>query len=90
MERGIKMVGDDIKRSSEVILRGFDTLLLNTTNFLLQSKKTLELLNPTRQLAQGYSIVKIGGKVLRSKKDAKKGDKLDILVADGIINTQII
>ncbi len=90
MERGIKMVSDDIKRSSEIIVRGFVELMENTAEFLKQSGKTLELLNPTRQLAQGYSIIKHKGKVLKSKKQVKKGDELELLVSDGIINSQII
>ncbi len=90
MERGIKMVSDDLKRSTEAIFRGFTLLLENTGEFLKQSGKTLELLNPTRQLAQGYSIIKYKGKVLKSKKNVKKGDELELLVSDGIINSQII
>lgn len=90
MERGIKMVSDDIKHSSEIIVRGFVELVENTAEFLKQSGKTLELLNPTRQLAQGYSIIKHKGKVLKSKKQVKKGDELELLVSDGIINSQII
>lgn len=90
MERGIKMVVDDIKKSKEVMLRCFDSLFENVSNFLVQSKKTLELLNPTRQLTQGYSIVKNNGKVLKSRRDVKKGDTLDILVSDGSILTEVI
>ncbi len=90
MERGIKIVSDNIKEMRETIFRCFNSLLENTTNFLVQSKKTLELLNPTRQLAQGYSIVKNKDKVLKSKKDVKKGDKLDIMLSDGTIQSQII
>lgn len=90
MERGIRFVSESIKRSEEIILRSFDLVLKNTEDFLLQSKKTLELLNPTRQLSQGYSIVKLGGKVLKSSAKVKKGDQLELTLSDGIINTQVI
>ncbi len=90
MERGIRFVSESIKRSKEIILRSFDLVLKNTEDFLLQSKKTLELLNPTRQLSQGYSIVKLGGKVLKSSAKVKKGDQLELTLSDGIINTQVI
>lgn len=90
MEGGIKMVSDDLKHTGESIVRGFENLVENTQSFLTQSKKTLELLNPTRQLAQGYSIVKHNGKVLKNKKEAKRGDLLDIMLSDGTIETQII
>lgn len=90
MEGGIRTVSDDIKRKSESILSGFETTTKDFSDYLNQSRKTLDLLNPTRQLAQGYSIVKHNGSVVKNKKSVKKGDELDILVSDGIINSQII
>ncbi|MEQ1500251.1 MAG: exodeoxyribonuclease VII large subunit [Parcubacteria group bacterium] len=89
MERGIKVVGDNIKQINESIVRGFSDLVQNTSDFLNQSEKTLSLLNPTRQLSQGYSIIKHNGKVVKSRKNVKTGDKLELLVSDGIINSQI-
>lgn len=64
--------------------------LEETHEWLAQSGKLLELSNPERQLAQGYSIVRSKGKVLRSVKETKKGDRLDITLSDGIIKSQII
>ncbi len=90
MEGGIKVVKDELKQSLENIIRNFGYLLENVKDSLEQSKKTLELLNPTRQLAQGYSIIKNKGKILKSKKEAKKGDQLDIMLSDGTIQSQII
>lgn len=90
MEGGIKAVRDDIKQSMDTIVRSFSYLIEGISDSLVQSKKTLELLNPTRQLSQGYSIVKYKGKILKSQKDVKKGDKLELLVSDGIIDTQVI
>lgn len=87
MESGLKNVSNSVEKMGENILRGFSDLLENTLDFLTQSQKTLELLNPERQLAQGYSIVRHKGKVLKSKKDVKGGEELDIIVSDGIIKT---
>jgi exonuclease VII large subunit len=47
----------------------------------------LDISNPERQLAYGYSIVKAGGKIVKSVKDVKSGEELDISVKDGIIKT---
>jgi exonuclease VII large subunit len=57
---------------------------------LQNSGKVIELSNPERQLAHGYSIVRSGGKIVKSKKDVKKGDDLDIMVSDGTITSKII
>ncbi len=47
----------------------------------------LDISNPERQLAYGYSIVKVGGKIVKSIKDVKSGEELDVSVKDGIIKT---
>jgi exodeoxyribonuclease VII large subunit len=90
MESNIKFVKDIIENRSREIVERFSNLLKNAIQFLDQSKKSIELLNPERQLAQGYSIVRFKGKVLKSKKGIKTGDELDIKVSDGIIQTQTI
>jgi exodeoxyribonuclease VII large subunit len=90
MEGGIKFVANLIKVYTDGVLRGFKSLVEDSVNFLNQAEKTIDMQNPVRQLSQGYSIIKSGGKVLKSKKNAKTGDKLDIMLADGTIQSQII
>ena len=94
---GVLRVASSIDRISDVIsieakelINGFSLLLINTENFIKQSTKTIELSSPERQLSYGYSIVRYNGKVLKSVKDTKKGDKLDISVSDGIIHSKTI
>ncbi len=89
IESGIRRISDTIATQSKDLLRGFTELLGNTEELLVQSGKTIELSNPERQLARGYSIVRVDGKILKSKKNAKKGDELDITLADGIIQSII-
>ncbi|MBQ2636170.1 MAG: exodeoxyribonuclease VII large subunit [Methanobrevibacter sp.] len=50
----------------------------------------LEILNPLVTLKRGYTMVKIGDKVISSSKDVKSGDELDIEFDDGTINTKVI
>ena len=90
IDSGIARVSDLISQQGKEISRAFSLLSTHATNFLTQSEKTLLLSSPERQLARGYSIVRHNGKVVRHTKDAKKGDRLDILVSDGNIQTQII
>ncbi len=89
MESGIKRVSLSVAQIGIEIVRGFTMLLENSRDFLDQSKKILDISNPERQLAHGYSIVKVGGKILRSVKGATKGDELDIMVTDGIIKSTV-
>lgn len=90
MDRGVKVVSDNIEQLKETLFREFDKILKSTKNFLTQSQKTIDLLNPKRHLALGYSIVKKGDKVIRSKGDVRKDDKLELVVSDGIIHSQVI
>ena len=57
---------------------------------LTRDEALLALHNPERQLALGYSIARIGGKIIRSVRDAHIGDSLAVALADGIIDTEII
>ncbi|MCU0653218.1 MAG: exodeoxyribonuclease VII large subunit [Candidatus Pacebacteria bacterium] len=52
-------------------------------------QKIIESHNPERQLKLGYSISRVNGKILKSICQAKSGDLMDVLLADGIINSQI-
>lgn len=52
-------------------------------------ERGLKMFDPERQLKLGYSIVSSGGKIVRSIKQIKRGDKLDIKVSDGRINTEV-
>jgi exodeoxyribonuclease VII large subunit len=49
----------------------------------------LDSINPRRVLERGYSIVRIGGKPLRSVDDAREGDGMEISIADGLIQGTI-
>lgn len=87
MESSIKRVSDRVSNIGIEIVRGFSKMLENSSEFLVQSKKMLDISNPERQLAYGYSIVKVGSKIVKSIKDVKSGEVLDISVKDGIIKT---
>ncbi len=85
MESSIKRVSDRVSNIGIEIVRAFSTMLENSMDFITQSKKMLDISNPERQLAYGYSIVKVGGKIVKSIKDVKSGEELDVSVKDGII-----
>jgi exonuclease VII large subunit len=90
MEKGMSSVKDALERLEEVMIRSFGDMVLEVSNFITQSKKTIELVDPKKQLSRGYSIIRNKSGVIRSKKDVKKGDKLELLVVDGIIDSQVI
>jgi exodeoxyribonuclease VII large subunit len=83
------------KEAEGSILHFLDIIESNISRFsekISFLEKSLKVNDPRRQLSLGYSIIKSksSNKIVRSKKDVKKGEKVDILVSDGTIETQVI
>ena len=65
-------------------------LLDKKSNKYLQIISKLETLSPLLTLQRGYSITKHNDKVIKSIKNLKKGDILNITLNDGNIDTKVI
>ncbi len=76
-----------ISRATSTVLNFQNTIEISKKQIVFL-EKALENNNPERQLMLGYSITTDkSGKVIRSVKDVKKGDKMNIQVSDGKIDT---
>ena len=74
-----------------------DSLRADFTKHIQQSFHVLETAerrlvsaDPRRQLRLGYSIVSIGGKIVKSARQAKPDSELEIQVSDGRIKSRVI
>ena len=75
-----------------------DSKLINSINNKYNTDKNnfvkilskLEVLNPLLTIKRGYSIVRKNNKVVTSKKDLKKQDKVEIELTDGKVNLEVI
>jgi exonuclease VII large subunit len=74
---------------SKNISRGFENASVSLSEKINQIEKNLQFSNPERQLARGYSIVRAGGRIIRSRLDVTEGDELDIAVSDGNIKSVV-
>jgi exodeoxyribonuclease VII large subunit len=63
------------------VRRGVDDAKIQITGLGLR----LDSINPRKVLERGYSIVRVGGKAVRSVDDLRNGDGMEISVVDGII-----
>ncbi len=90
IESRITRLRDSVETHGRDLVRGFEVLSRRVSEMLTQTGRTLELSNPTRQLARGYSIVRTGGKVVRHRADVQVGDEVEILVSDGMIQSKVI
>ena len=61
--------------------RGVDDAKARVTSLGLR----LDSINPQKVLERGYSIVRVGGKPVRSVNDVQSGDGMEISVVDGLI-----
>jgi exodeoxyribonuclease VII large subunit len=75
---------DSIK-TKRVLLHPEDMLIKYNNSIELVINK-LELLNPLNVLKKGYSVTKVNDKPLKSIKDVKEKDKLNIKIIDGEID----
>lgn len=95
-----------LKHSINIIINNNDKKLIELTNSyilknpsqIIDKKKNtymnllskLETLSPLLTLKRGYTITKKDNKVIKSKKQVKKGDNLTIDFEDGSIETEVI
>lgn len=81
----IGYIREDISRANNDLMKNFEIFIRQINENILNSEKTIGFANPERQLSRGYSIIKSNGKVIRRVQDVRAGDKLDIVISDGII-----
>ena len=66
-----------------------DKQLITTRHNLDYIINTLKLVNPLNILSNGYSLVKLDDKVIKSSKDLKLDDKLNIKLHDGEVIAKV-
>ena len=74
---------------SQLLVDGFQRELENKSKMLEDAERQLRVFDPIRQLALGYSIVSIAGKVVKTTRQVNPGKELDIRVSDGTIKSII-
>ncbi len=78
-----------IQDASNVLL-GFQSVLETNKKQIIFYEKTLSNYDPKNQLARGYSITTDkSGKVVRSKKQIKKGDEIITQLTDGTVKSKV-
>ena len=73
---------------SRVLLKP-EELFASSNNSLELIINKLELLNPLSVLSKGYSVAKVNNKIIKSIKEVKKNDILNIKLIDGEIKTEV-
>jgi len=79
----------NLRNSVNKSISGFKSLLSKINQQLEHAEKVVILNNPERQLMLGYSIARCNGKIIRTVKNTRIGDNIDIQVFDGKINSEV-
>lgn len=88
-KKALSSDGIFLKDSLKIFSSGFKYLLLRVNQKLEQADKIVSFNNPERQLKLGYSIASYRGKIIRTIKNVKIGEDLDIKIIDGIIISKV-
>jgi len=83
--RAFDLVAGRLRRSGERVGERIKAI----REYILRTESLLTLSDPVRNLKLGYSLTFLNGEVLKSKKDAKIGDKLETRLSDGTVESEI-
>lgn len=89
LKNAIQNDKSNLKNSWRKSMFGFNSLLSIIKQQLEHSEKIIYLRNPETQLNLGYSIARCHGRLIRSIRDTKIGEDVDIQVLDGIIISKV-
>ena len=78
-----------VHEQSHLIFKSFGSGLERARTRLEHGERSVIQGDPERQLRLGYSIVMAQGKVIRNVSQAAMGERLDIRVSDGTIQTEV-
>ncbi|MCB0420969.1 MAG: exodeoxyribonuclease VII large subunit [Bdellovibrionales bacterium] len=85
----VKILREQWLQLQRRLSKGVSSLLERHRRQWQQSVALLDSLSPLKVVDRGYAIVKLKNKVVKSVKDLKSGDPLDIQVAQGFIQAQV-
>ncbi|MBU1993025.1 exodeoxyribonuclease VII large subunit, partial [Patescibacteria group bacterium] len=78
-----------INRFQDLLFINFQKKKDRLFGYLERAEERLRIVDPVRQLKLGYSIASLDGKIIKSIRQVQRGDKVDILVSDGKIKSQV-
>lgn len=86
----INNINSNLNNFNSIFVKSFTKELFVKNEKILNYERGLWSFDPKKRLSQGYSIVSISGKIVKSLKDVKVDDGLDIELSDGVIKTKVI
>ena len=96
--RYFRLVTNNLLTNGNITVLNLRNALLQQSKFLFKSQanelnnleRTINNLSPENVLKRGYSITLLNGKAIRSYNEVKEGDRLETLVIDGVIQSDVV
>ena len=89
IEFSMKNKNEDIVFLKKKIINEYEKNIFLVKEKIKYFENSLKIHNPERQLKLGYSITSLNGKIVRSVQQIKKGDLVDIKLANGKIISEV-
>jgi len=89
IEESIRRIGADLAASRSAVLDHAEGMIARANERLDFAERAVKLHDPVRQLKFGYSIAWKNGTIVKSTRDVKPGEKLELEVADGKIKSRV-
>jgi exodeoxyribonuclease VII large subunit len=85
----LQRINRQIQDTAQISMVKIKNRLAGAAEKIAHFQELIAARDPARQLRLGYCIAKINGAIVKRASDAKAGDDMDIVLSDGIINSQI-
>ena len=85
----LQRIDRQIQDTAQMAMAIIKNSLADAAEKIAHFQELIAARDPARQLRLGYCIAKINGTIIKRAGDAKAGDDMDIVLSDGIINSQI-
>jgi exodeoxyribonuclease VII large subunit len=89
LKDAIKNIKSGLAVDWGLVKNGFNQALTRTSRELDNNFRVARDNDPLRQLKLGYSIIRVGEKIIKSVEAIKVGENIDIALSDGAISSEI-
>jgi exodeoxyribonuclease VII large subunit len=79
----------DLQNQQKLLKRNVEDVFIKISEQIKNTKRLLNLFDPTAALRRGYALVKLNEKFVKSIKQLKLNDQLSVKLADGTIGTTV-
>lgn len=86
---GIEDIGNEVNTHGETVLRPFAPAMATANTNVARYEREINAYSPERNLSLGYSIAYLDGNLVRSTKQLRVGETVELKVSDGSFTSKV-